>query len=172
MAETKEFSNMLIKMSEKIKSLLYQIGLIADYVVEQGTNDYGSYRKWSSGKAEVWFNTSGTASTAAAWSTPVYYKDYTTWSDCFDLVCSGIFNAAPANVTVTSNGSQWFSIYPHSISKSGIPTMRFLTITSKTDIAYKFSLYAVGTWEEISGGGHCLARFFSFLRRWGGVLLV
>ena len=38
----------------KIKEIAEKLGLIADYVVEQGTDGIWTYRKWNSGIAECW----------------------------------------------------------------------------------------------------------------------
>lgn len=38
----------------KIKEIAEKLGLIADYVVEQGTSGIWTYRKWNSGIAECW----------------------------------------------------------------------------------------------------------------------
>lgn len=38
----------------QIKSLLYKMGLIKDYVTAQGTSGIWTYRKWASGIAECW----------------------------------------------------------------------------------------------------------------------
>ena len=40
--------------SNKLLDLLARFGLIADYVIETGKNEYGSYEKWHSGKMEIW----------------------------------------------------------------------------------------------------------------------
>lgn len=43
-----------------LKDLLYHIGLIKDYVVEEGTDGIWTYRKWNSGIAECWLFYQGT----------------------------------------------------------------------------------------------------------------
>ena len=37
-----------------IKEMAHKIGLIDDYIVEQGTKDGWEYRKWNSGFIELW----------------------------------------------------------------------------------------------------------------------
>lgn len=38
----------------KIKEIAEKLGLIADYVVEEGTSGVWTYRKWNSGVMEMW----------------------------------------------------------------------------------------------------------------------
>ena len=46
--------NLLLNLAKKIQSALYKIGLIADYVVERGTDGIWTYEKWESGTAKCW----------------------------------------------------------------------------------------------------------------------
>lgn len=41
----------LLNLAKNIQSALYKIGLIADYVVERGSDGIWNYEKWESGKA-------------------------------------------------------------------------------------------------------------------------
>ena len=56
---------LLTLLINKVKDIAYKVGLIADYVVEQGTSGSWVYRKYNSGIAECWgsymFPTSGGA---------------------------------------------------------------------------------------------------------------
>ena len=49
-----ELKNIFSNIVKEVKSLEYSLGLIRDYVVEQGTDDIWTYRKWASGVAECW----------------------------------------------------------------------------------------------------------------------
>ena len=44
----------MVDVIQLLKQILYKLGLIADYVVEQGTDGIWTYRKWNSGVAECW----------------------------------------------------------------------------------------------------------------------
>ena len=44
----------MVDVIQLLKQILYKLGLIADYVVEQGTSGEWTYRKWASGIAECW----------------------------------------------------------------------------------------------------------------------
>lgn len=114
-----------------------------DYVVEEGTVTGGYYRKWHSGKAEFWYRYSaGSGLTTSTWVSPVCYQDKTAFSNIWD----GVFNATPSYVVCTSNDSQTIACYPFSWTSTGISNLRFLTLNAKSNIAYGFSAYAVGTW--------------------------
>ena len=45
---------LLTGIINKIQQIAEKLGLIADYVVEQGTSGTWTYRKWNSGIAECW----------------------------------------------------------------------------------------------------------------------
>lgn len=57
--------DLLKSLTIKVKDIAYKLGLIADFVVEQGISDIWTYKKWNSGIAECWgsymFPTSGGA---------------------------------------------------------------------------------------------------------------
>lgn len=58
----------------KIQQIAEKLGLIADYVVEQGTDGIWTYRKWNSGIAELWGTYTGTSVTPTAWGN-IYASD-------------------------------------------------------------------------------------------------
>ena len=51
---------LLTGIINKIQQIAEKLGLIADYVVEQGTSGIWTYRKWNSGIAECWLSYQGT----------------------------------------------------------------------------------------------------------------
>ena len=121
----------------------------ADYIVDEGsvtaspTGAFNYYRKWSNGKAEFWYSYySSSGLTTATWSSPLAYKDVTTFSNIWD----GVFTTINI-VNVLTRDSQAISIYPLSWTTSGVSTMRFVTVGTKSNNAYGISLYAFGTWE-------------------------
>ena len=90
-----------------IKALLTRIlnwmGLIDDYIVEQGTSGIWTYRKWNSGVAECWGYTASAsiACTTQLSGSSVYYSALQTIP-----FPSGLFNEIPRNVqlSVWDNG--------------------------------------------------------------------
>ena len=129
------------------KSILGKIldALRIDCVVEQGAvGANSSFRKWNSGRAEFWYhiNSSGGATTSV-WTAPIYYADYPSWSN----VWAGVFSESPNQVIVTSNNSQFISIFPYLWTINGISNMRFISVGAKSNVAYAFSVYAIGRWK-------------------------
>lgn len=50
------------RLANFLKSMAYKLGLIADYIVEQGTSGIWTYEKWNSGKAVCWGTKTGNLS--------------------------------------------------------------------------------------------------------------
>ena len=66
---------------------------IKDYIIEQGdatptSSIKARWEKWASGKAVMEFAYSGTATASNVWATPIYYTDYTSFSNVFANVKS------------------------------------------------------------------------------------
>lgn len=126
---------------------------IADYIVEAGDATLSAitvtarWEKWASGKAVMEFKFSGTASAGTVWTAPIYYTDYTSFSNVFSSIKSGLFIEAP-NVIVTSNASLFIGVIPYGVSANGIGTLRYLSVNSKsTGSNGEASFRAVGRWK-------------------------
>ena len=125
---------------------------IADYIVEHGEVTLSSistrarWEKWASGKAVMEFGYSGTATASNVWTTPIYYTDYTSFSNVFADIKSGLFIETP-NVIVTSNSSVFISIIPFGFTINGISTLRFLSVNSRGSSTAYASFRAVGKWK-------------------------
>ena len=52
--ERSKMEGLLLALINKVKEIAQKLGLISDYVVEQGTSGIWTYRKWNSGIAECW----------------------------------------------------------------------------------------------------------------------
>ena len=50
------------RLANFLKSMALKLGLIADYIVEQGTSGIWTYEKWNSGKAVCWGTKTGNLS--------------------------------------------------------------------------------------------------------------
>lgn len=117
-------------------------GLTAvDYVVAQGSGYGGTYRKWNSGKCELWISVSANSGlTTSLWQSPIAYADYN-----YSTQWSGLFNTSPS-VQASSNHNFIFAIIPTNVTKNGL-SIRFLTVTALSNSSYAYSLYVVGTWK-------------------------
>lgn len=125
---------------------------IKDYIIEYGNATLSAitvtarWEKWASGKAVMEFEFSGTASAATVWATPIYYTDYTSFSNVFANVKSGLF-IEPPNVIVTSNSSVFIGIIPSNITANGIGSLRYLSVNNRSSSSGEASFRAVGKWK-------------------------
>ena len=126
---------------------------IKDYIIEYGDETLSTitvtarWEKWASGKAVMEFKFSGTASAATVWTAPIYYTDYTSFSNVFASIKSGLFIEAP-NVTAKSNSSIFIGVIPSGITANGIGSLRYLSVNSKsTGSNGAASFRAVGRWK-------------------------
>ena len=88
-----------------IKNIAYRLGLIADYVVEQGTSGNWTYRKWNSGVAECWARTPVSLNVNIAWG-GVYYGVVSAIA-----FPSGLFKSSPEANFQVENGNLWLATY-------------------------------------------------------------
>lgn len=116
---------LLTNIIKKIQQIAYKLGLIADYVVETGTDGIWTYRKWNSGIAECWGVTSRATGTFTSHGIGVYYMMnplYTSLpSNLFKTVShaiptmliagGGILVPRTTTVTVSSVGVSFVRIY-------------------------------------------------------------
>lgn len=125
---------------------------ITDYIIEQGEVTLSSitvtarWEKWASGKSVIEFKYRGTATASTVWAAPIYYTDYTSFSNVFANVKSGLFIEAP-DVIVTSNSSVFIGIIPSNITANGIGSLRYLSVNNRTSSSGEASFRAVGKWK-------------------------
>ena len=125
---------------------------IKDYIVEYGDATLPTiavtarWEKWASGKSVMEFGYSGTATASNVWATPIYYTDYTLFSNVFTNVKSGLF-IEPPDVIVTSNSSVFIGIIPSNITTNGIGSLRYLSVNNRASSSGEASFRAVGKWK-------------------------
>ena len=125
---------------------------IKDYIIEYGDVTLSAitatarWEKWASGKAVMEFKYSGAATAYKVRAAPIYYTDYTSFSNVFENVKSGLFIEAP-NVIVTSNSSVFVGIIPSNITANGIGSLRYLSINARSSSSGEASFRAVGKWK-------------------------
>lgn len=109
-----------------------------DYVVEEGTDDGWTYRKWASGYIDAFKIHNFGSQTGSVWVSPVRYKDLTyTFPD-------GMFASTPF-VTGTAITNQWWVVQVAATSKTGGP-IRVATVAS-TAQNVDVSISAHGSWK-------------------------
>lgn len=93
-------------MMDLLFPAFYKLGLISDYVVEEGKSGIWTYRKWSNGIAECWGMVSlGDINLASSMTTGVYSSS--SYSNRSQALPSGLFTKIEyVNANVKSNGYQ------------------------------------------------------------------
>lgn len=140
-----------------LKDIAYKLGLIADYVVETGTSGIWTYRKWASGIAECWGNTTYTQS-----------SNFGTWG--YSFVSNVIspqaypftFVEKPNEIIYVSSpsGSGWSLPYNGTASNSGaLQVVR--SASGGSNVIWQIRYHVRGLWKQL--GGVVNHRFF---RRW------
>ena len=124
----------------EIDEKLSKVDAIADYIVEQGTSDIWTYRKWNSGIAECW----GTANPTSGSSGTEGGLHFQSVSVDFP---SGLFVSVPS-VTPTAHGN-WVggALTGNGLTKDKWQGYRW-TPTSQTNTSeLRIELMAKGRWK-------------------------
>lgn len=126
-----------------LRDIAYKLGLIADYVVETGTDGIWTYRKWASGIAECWGGGSLTNGTYA-----------TTWNGMQAISVSiplpfAIKNGVMQLGLKAGSGYGWNAL-PLAWSDF-ILSATTQTLGSQSSASISYSAYVVGLWKELGG---------------------
>lgn len=114
--------------------------LKTDYVVEQGTSNGWTYRKWLSGIAECWYKgLTKSSQSFASWGS-LYYGDWAT-----GLQYPFAFISAPA-LMVTPADSQAYVLGRYNETATEVGTIR-LGHNNTTSVQVVLDLYAIGRWQ-------------------------
>ena len=129
-----------------IKTLLTRvlnwIGLIDDYVVEQGTSGIWTYRKRNSGVAECWGTTTRSNVTMSAWGS-LYYGTIAA-----DSYPSDLFTDPPTAVmTARVNGGNGWLTQTNNMTKSSTGTRYIIGVNNTTLTYVAINVYAIGRWK-------------------------
>lgn len=129
-----------------LKRAFTKLGLIADYVVEEGTSGIWTYRKWNSGKAELWGQEDKVGTSLnTSYANKYYYGSFASSSFPFELL------DAQAWVNLDGSGVDWVG----GVSTNGDRVLyqwcnaTSYTLTSSSDAQY----YVVGYWKTPTWGG-------------------
>ena len=143
-----QLQEVLQRVLDKIKDLFSQlkplaekVGLIADYVVEYGTEGIWTYRKWNSGIAECWGTYNGTH---AHYSTAFGGYGYNTGDINYP---TNLFIDVPEQfVSVRIDGG--FGIYAGDVNTSTASTTRIYAISSASSSQpLTAKIHAIGKWK-------------------------
>ena len=115
--------------------------LNANYIVEEGENDNGHYRKWSNGTLEMWGGYRGTFSISSGnVQGNIYYSANRTIPFPIESKTSARIVA-----TVYSNGIQWLKISTSNTNKTGFDVVIMQSTGANPTANVNWS--AIGTWK-------------------------
>ena len=128
------------------KGINFTNGIVADFVIEQGTSGIWEYRKWYSGKVECWGKWAIGMYTNNAWGTSLYYTKLDAHS-----FPSGLFTSAPkCQVTAECRGGEtwaWLAMCGET-TKDYTPSALFCSPTRiDTAVGFNILYYAIGNWK-------------------------
>lgn len=118
-----------------------------DYVVEQGTEGIWTYRKWNSGTAECWGETSATTS-FTAWTSPIYYG--TTYSPNTNFPTNMFIATPKLQVLLKATGSDCWMGTDSSSALNSTTTGRYYPIrvgSYSGQVTFIVRFYAIGAWK-------------------------
>lgn len=135
---------MQIHLQEILKRILYKFNLIADYVIEYGTDGIWEYEKWASGKAVCRGITSTSVTKWTAWGNLYEGNPYLGQT----LFPTGLFIEAPLfKVAVTSNqGLSAMETYL-AITKDKTPAIYPLRPAGGQSAPAYYHMEATGKWK-------------------------
>lgn len=111
-------------------------------VIEQGTVDIWTYRKWSNGTAECWGTMSNSFSSWVSWGH--IYETNTSVSRSYP---TGLFTAAPVVSARAWSIAGYAFTEANGGSKTATPTCYALRATTATTGTFYVEIYAIGKWK-------------------------
>lgn len=117
--------------------------VLEDYVLEQGTSGFWTYRKWKSGIAECWGSTTFTDSCNTAWGS-LYETGSHYWT-----YPSGVFSAKPICQAFVYGTSQSAGMLEYITGGSSTRTPAFCVArpTSVGSQSWTCEMYSIGRWK-------------------------
>jgi hypothetical protein len=116
-------------------------GIMADFVVEQGTSGIWTWRKWYSGVAECWGKNIVTLDITNPWGNTLYYGQVSAIAFPF------AFKGAPAcQVTLETSNASWSAcnVRANANFTASVMVYRGASIAAQQcDVIY----YAIGKWK-------------------------
>ena len=124
-----------------LKNILDEVlpSCAVDYVVEQGTSGDWKYRKWNSGKAEAWVNSSATIAISTA-SGSIYFGN----TSISIPSAIGFLTITHANIEYVGAEGTWTKLTSRSTSAI---SFSFASSISRSSSARTICGYVVGTWK-------------------------
>ena len=122
-------------LQEMIDALSY------DYVVEEGSNSNGEYRKWANGTLEMWGDFSRTAA--------INEKAGNIYSSSVQSITYPIQSTTQCKntLTVTAGGAIWGKPWDSASGYLRDFSYTLLAATAWSSASYRITYYAKGTWK-------------------------
>lgn len=128
-------------LDERINEINTYLSDISDYVIEDGKNANGYYRKWNSGKLEMWNSSNATCAIGTAagsmYSSPEFTLTFPTESK---TSCLPVFG-------VIAGGAIWGSVSGSANSFKTSFKYHLFSATLWNLASFSYAYYAVGTWK-------------------------
>ena len=148
----------ILDIKKVIKDILVKLNLIADYVVEQGTSGIWTYRKWNSGIAECWGNTTYTqSSNFGAWGNNYISSEISPKAYPFTF----IENPNEIIYVSSPSGSGWSLPYNGTTSASGAVQIT-RPASGGSNVIWQIRYEVKGLWKQL-GVVSCLIRRWSYV---------
>lgn len=130
--------------SSSASYLILDVNNTKDYVVEQGTSNYWTYRKWNSGVAECW-KTVDTSTGAFSGTSPTFYSSPgTTYAYPTNLFTS----VKSVQLSVAENSGAVLSVFNCSGTDNTYCEPAYIRLYGgSTAVTIKVSFFISGTWK-------------------------
>lgn len=112
-----------------------------NYIVEEGSNSNGKYRKWSDGTLEMWFNSPFTCAIGTK-AGSIYTSGQFTLN--FPVASKTKCNIV---LTIGAGGAIWGKVYGSANGYKSSFSYHLLAATVWNTASFDLSYYARGTWK-------------------------
>ncbi len=114
-----------------------------DYIVEQGTRDGWTYRKWKSGLMEMWGSISGNADVTMEWAN--VYRSTVQINKAYPISFVEVPNVTLGWETPAGN---WHWVMANSQGfTTATPMYMLMSATSQSSVSYKINFHVNGKWK-------------------------
>ena len=127
----------------------------ADFIVEQGTSGYWTYRKWASGLVEMWGSKSFTLNITTSWGNGFYYSGGSDSNYILLSYPSGMFIQTPTCFCQVSSSGASVMVMPTGLNSGGTsstPAYHAVRSGSFSNCAVQAEFYVKGFWKTFTPG--------------------
>lgn len=129
---------------DSVDAQFVQISGLSDYVekriIETGTEDLWTYRKWSDGTAECWGRKTGSANITTSWGSMYFASAFTV------NLPTGLFVSKPVIEMLNHSSTSALVMGGGSISSASF-NVQLVRGTSASNAAYDLGFFVVGKWK-------------------------